>query len=82
MKVLCDSSFVLGIQIHRISRVILGVSQKCYNEKDFKRYGTQDFKPTDTHVSKGDKFSLKQCHKKNLRKQKYRRFPMHMQWRV
>ena len=62
-----DASFVLGIQIHRDhSWGILGLSQKCYNEKILKRFGMLDCKPGDTLVAKGDKFSLGQCPKNNF----------------
>ena len=67
MKDLGDTSFVLGIQIHRVrSRGILGLSQKSYIEKILKRFGMHDCKPGDTLVAKGDKFSLSQCLKNNF----------------
>ena len=67
MKDLGDASFVLGIQIHRDrSRCTLGLSQKSYIEKILKRFGMHDCKPGDTHVAKGDKFSLSQCPKNNF----------------
>ena len=57
MNDLGDTSFVLGIQIHKDrSRGILGLSQKSYIEKILKRFGMHDFKPGDTFVAKGDKF--------------------------
>ena len=53
MKDLGDASFVLGIQIHRDrSRGILGLSKKCYIEKNLKRFGMHDCKPSDTPVAK------------------------------
>ncbi|CAN6455989.1 unnamed protein product [Victoria cruziana] len=62
IKDLGDASFVLGIQIFRDrSRGILGLSQKAYIDKVLQRYGMKDCKAGDTPVSKGDKFSLKQC---------------------
>ena len=67
MEDLGEASFVLEIQIHRDrSRGILGLSQKSYIEKVLQRFGTQDCKPGDTPVAKGDKFSLKQCPKSDL----------------
>ncbi|KAJ4710363.1 Retrovirus-related Pol polyprotein from transposon TNT 1-94 [Melia azedarach] len=76
MKDLGDASFVLGIQIHRDrSRGILGLSQKSYIEKVFKRYGMQDCKPSDTPVAKGDKFSLKQCPKNDIEKMEMQKIP-------
>ncbi|KAK0608854.1 hypothetical protein LWI29_037022 [Acer saccharum] len=68
MKDLGDASFVLGIQIQRDrSRDILGLSQRSYIDKVLKRFGMQDNKPGDTPVAKGDKFSLNQCPKNNLK---------------
>ena len=67
MKDLGDSSFVLGIQIHRDrSRGILGLSQRTYIDKVLQRYGMQNSKLGDTPVAKGDKFSLNQCLKNSL----------------
>ena len=73
MKDLGDISFVLGIQIHRDrSRGILGLLQKSYIEKVFKRFGIKDCKLGVTLVAKGDKFSLGQC--LTLRLKKCKRF--------
>lgn len=67
MKDLCDTSSVLGIQIHRDRSLgILGSSQKSYIEKVLKRFGMQESKRGDTPTTKGDKFSLSQCPKENL----------------
>ncbi|XP_074371249.1 secreted RxLR effector protein 161-like [Apium graveolens] len=76
MKDLGYASFVLGIQIHRDrSRGILGLSQKSYIEKILERYGMKDCAPMDTPVSKGDKFSLKQCPKNELEIREMQRIP-------
>ena len=62
-----DTSFVLGIKIHRDrSQGILGLSQKGYINKVLKRFGLQSCKPIDTPVSKGDKCSLNQCPKGDM----------------
>jgi len=62
MKDLGEASYVLGIKIHRDrSRYTLGLSQKAYIEKVLARFDMQDCAPGDTPVSKGDKYSLKQC---------------------
>ena len=59
MKNLGDASFVLGIQICRDrSHDILGLSQKSYIKKVFKRFGIQDCKLGGTLLSKKDKFSV------------------------
>ena len=76
MKDLGDASFVLGIQIHQVrSLSILGLSQKSYIEKILKRFGMHDWKPGDTPVAKGDKFSLSQCPKNNFEIQEMQKIP-------
>ena len=76
MKDLGNSSFVLGIQIHRNrDRCILGLSQKTYIEKVLKRFGMQDCKPGDTPISKGDKFSLNQCPKNDIEEKEMQKIP-------
>ena len=76
MKDLGDASFILGIQIHRDrSRGILGLSQKSYIDKVLKRFGMQEYRPGDTPVAKGDKFSLNQCPKGNLEIQEMQKIP-------
>ena len=69
MKDLGDASFVLGIEILRDrSQGILRLSQRNYIDKILTRFGMQNSKPGDTPVSKGDKFSLKQCPQTDLDK--------------
>jgi hypothetical protein len=64
MKDLGETSYVLGIKIHRDqNKGILGLSQQAYIDKNFKRYGMKNYKPENIHVAKGDKFSLDQCPK-------------------
>jgi len=76
MKDLGDASFVLGIQIHQDqSRGILGLSQRIYIKKVLKRFDMQKCKSEDTPVAKGDKFSLKQCPKGNLKIQEMQKIP-------
>ncbi|XP_074371016.1 secreted RxLR effector protein 161-like [Apium graveolens] len=76
MKDLGNASFILGIQIHQYrSRGILGLSQKSYIEKILERYSMKDCAPMDTPVSKGDKFSLKQCPKNELEIREMQRIP-------
>ncbi|RVW22594.1 hypothetical protein VitviT2T_021333 [Vitis vinifera] len=67
MKDLGDASFVLGIQIYRDRpRGILRLSQKAYIDKVLSRFGMSNCAPGNTHVAKGDKFSLHQCPKNEL----------------
>ena len=75
MKDLGDASFVLGIQIYRDrSRGILGLSQKSYIDKVLSRFGINNCSPGDTHVAKGDKFSLHQCPRNELERKDMERF--------
>jgi hypothetical protein len=64
MKDLGEVSYVLGLKIHRDqNKIILGLSQQAYIDKILKRYGMENYKPGNTPVVKGDKFSLNQCPK-------------------
>jgi hypothetical protein len=76
MKDLGDASFVLGIRILRDrSRGILGLSQRSYSDTVLDRFSMKDSKPGDTPISKGDKFSLKQCPSTDPEKAEMRKFP-------
>ena len=76
MKDLGDASFMLGIQIYRDhSRGILGLSQNSYIDKVLSRFGMSNCTPRNTPVAKGDKFSLHQCPKNELKKKDMERFP-------
>ncbi|XP_073049659.1 secreted RxLR effector protein 161-like [Primulina eburnea] len=76
MKDFGNTSFVLGIQIHRDrSRGILGLSQKSYIDKVLKNFGMQGCKPGNTLDARGDKFSLKQCPKGSLEIQEMKKIP-------
>ena len=76
MKDLGNASFVLGIEILRERyQGTLRLSQRSYIDKILKRFGMQDYKPGDTLVAKGDKFSLNQCQKGNLEVQEMQNIP-------
>jgi Reverse transcriptase (RNA-dependent DNA polymerase) len=69
MKDLGETSYVLGLKIHRDrNKSILELSQQAYIDKILKRYGMKNYKSENTHVAKGDKFSLVQCQKIELEK--------------
>jgi hypothetical protein len=69
MKDIGEVSYVLGLKIHRDrNKSILGLSQQTYIDKILKRYGMENYKPGNTPVAKGDKFSLDQCPKTELEK--------------
>ena len=73
MKDLGDAFFVLGIQIHREG--ILGLSQKSYIKNGSQRYGMQNYKPSDTPIGKGDKFSPNQFPKNDFEEKKMHKIP-------
>ena len=76
MQDLGDASFVLGIKIHRDrSQGILGLSQKSYIEKVLDRFGMSKCTPEDTHIAKGDKFSLIQCPKNEFEAKEMKKIP-------
>ena len=69
MKDLGEASFVLGIEIHRDrSHHLLGLSQKVYINRILERFNIQNYKPNDSPVAKGDKFSKEQCPKNEFEK--------------
>jgi hypothetical protein len=69
MKDLGETSYVLGLKIQSDqNKGILGLSQQAYIDKVLKRYGMENYKPENTLVAKGDKFSLDQCQKTELEK--------------
>jgi hypothetical protein len=62
MKDLGETSFVLGIEIHRDRRKgVLGLSQKAYLEKVLKNYSIHMCKPSPAPIVKGDRFGEFQC---------------------
>lgn len=74
MKDLGDISFVLSIQIHHnCSQAILGLSQKSYIEMILNRYDMQDYKPSDTPITKRDKFSLNHCCKNDFKEKEMKK---------
>jgi hypothetical protein len=57
MKDLGETSFVLGIEIHRDRRKgVLGLSQKAYLEKVLKKFSMHACNPTSGPIVKGDKY--------------------------
>jgi Reverse transcriptase (RNA-dependent DNA polymerase) len=76
MKDLDEMSYVLGLKIHRDrNKGILGLSQQAYIDKILKQYGMKNFKPGNTPLAKGDKFSLNQCPKTKLEKSEMHQIP-------
>ncbi|XP_022858509.1 uncharacterized protein LOC111379383 [Olea europaea var. sylvestris] len=76
MKDLGDASFVLGIQILRdLSQGILGLSKKSFIDKVLSRFDMKDSRLGDTPISKGDKFSSKQCLNNDLERKKMQKIP-------
>ena len=59
MKDLGETSFVLGIEIHRDRRKgVLGLSQKVYLEKVLKKYSMQNYKSSPAPIAKGTNMRL------------------------
>ena len=57
MKDLDEASFVLGIEIHRDrSKGVLGLSQKAYIERIFKKFSMHKCSPSPTPIVKGDRY--------------------------
>jgi hypothetical protein len=57
MKDLAETSFVLGIEIHRDRRKgVLGLSQKAYLEKVLKKFSIHTCNPMLAPIVKGDKY--------------------------
>ena len=76
MKDLGEAFFVLGIKILRDrSQGVLGLSQKTFIDKVLSRFDMKDCKPGDTPISKGDKFSLKQCPSNDLERNEMQKIP-------
>jgi hypothetical protein len=64
MKDLGETSFVLGIEIHRDRRRgVLRLSQKTHLEKVLKKYGMHTSKPKPALIVKSDSFGKHQCPK-------------------
>ena len=67
MKDMGETSYVIGIKIHRDrSRGILGPSQETYINKVLERFRMKDCSPSVTPIMKGDKLSLIQCPENDL----------------
>jgi len=76
MKNLGEASFVLGIKILRDhSQGILRLLEESYIDKVLNRFSMKYSKSGDTPISKGDKFSLKQCPSNNLERTKIQKIP-------
>ena len=76
MKDMGESSYVIGIKIHRERpRGILGLSQETYINKFLERFNMKNCSPSVAPILKGDRFDLNQCprndfewgHMKNIR---------------
>ena len=80
MKDLGDAYFVLRIHIYRdrnwgILRLSQKKKKKNYIDKVLNRFSMKDYAPRDTHVTKGDKFSLSQCPNNELEQKEMQKFP-------
>lgn len=76
MKDLGETSFVLGIEIHKDrSRRSLGLSQRAYIDRILERFNMHDCKPGIAPVVKGDKLSLSQCPNSDFEKAQMKDVP-------
>ena len=70
------ASYVIAIKIHReISQGILGLSQETYINKVLKRFQMKNCSPSPAPMVKGDRSSLDQCPRNNLKWEKMRDTP-------
>jgi hypothetical protein len=68
MKDLGETSFVLGIEIHRDrSKGVLGLSQKTYIEKVLKKFSMHKCSASPAPMVKGDRYGNFQCPRTNTR---------------
>ena len=71
-----EASYVIGIKIHRErSRGILGLSLETYINKVLERFQMKICSPSLAPIMKGDRFSLNQCPKNDLEREKMRDTP-------
>ena len=71
-----EASYVIDIKIHRErSRSILGLSQKTYIDKVLERFQMKSCLPSPSPIVKGDRFSLDQCPKNDLKREHMRDIP-------
>ena len=76
MKDMGEASYAIGIKIHRErSRDILGLSQETYINKVLERYHMKNCSLSSAPIVKGDRFSLDQCLRNNLEREKMRDTP-------
>ena len=76
MKDMGETSYVIGIKIHRErSRGILGLSQETYINKVFERFQMKNCSRSPAPIVKGNRFSLNQCPKNDLEREKMRDTP-------
>ena len=62
MKDMGETSYVIGIKIHRKrSRGILSLSEETYINKVLERFNMKDCSPSIAPLVKGDKLALSQC---------------------
>ena len=76
VKDMGKASYVIGIKIHRErSQGILGLSQETYINKVLERFQMKNCSPSPAPIVKVDKFSLNQCLKNDLEREKMRDTP-------
>ena len=76
IKYMGETSYVISIKIHRNSSCsILCISQETYINKVLEGFQMKDCSPSVAPILKGDKLSLNQCLKKDLKKESMKNIP-------
>jgi hypothetical protein len=76
MKDLVETSYVIGIEIHRDrNQRILKLSQKAYIEKVLEKFGMKNCSTSVAPITKGDKFSKDQCPQNALEQEQMKNIP-------
>ncbi|GAA0163822.1 hypothetical protein LIER_19598 [Lithospermum erythrorhizon] len=76
MKDMGEKFYVIGIKIHKDrSRGILGLSQEAYIKKVLERFGMKDCSPSVAPIMKGDRFSLDQCPRNDIERERMKNVP-------
>ncbi|CAM8984117.1 unnamed protein product [Rhodiola kirilowii] len=76
MKDMGEASYIIGIKIHRDrSRGILGLSQEAYINKVLESFGMKNCSPSVAPIVKGDRFSLDQCPRNDIKREQMKNIP-------
>ena len=84
MKDMGETSYVIGIKIHRDRfQSILDLSQETYINKFLEIFQMKDCSPNVSPIVKGDRFNLNQCPKNDLEREQMKNIPYaSLQWSI